>query len=81
MRVNEKSIQKGCALSASLGLIPSYLEPCPLPAHDHCGYGVAIQMLLASQEPGRYSSVYKQFDTIRRLKTAFGNQVRASGQA
>jgi hypothetical protein len=80
MRANAKSIQKGCALSASLGLIPS-LEPCPLPTHDHCGYGVAIQMLLASQEPGHYSSVYKQFDTIRRLKTAFGNLVRAFGQA
>jgi hypothetical protein len=80
VRANAKAIQKGCLLSASLGLVPPYLEPGPLPPHDHCGYGVAIQMLLSSQEPGRYSSVYKQFDTIRRLKSAFGNQVRASGQ-
>ena len=28
-----------------------------------------------------YSSLYKQFDTVRRYKTAFGNQVRASAQA
>jgi hypothetical protein len=38
-------------------------------------------MLLASQELGCHSSVYKQFDTIWRFKTEYGNQVRASGQA
>ena len=81
VRANAKIIQKGCELSASLGLDPPYLEPGPLPSFDHCGYGVAIQMLLASQEPGRHSSVYKQFDTIRRFKTGYGNQIRASGQA
>jgi hypothetical protein len=82
VRANAKAIQKGCLLSASLGLVPPYLEPGPLLPHDHsCGSRVAIQMLLSSQEPGRYSSVYKQFDTIQRLKSAFGNQVRASGQA
>jgi hypothetical protein len=81
VRSNARIIQRGCELSKSLGLDPPYLEPGPLPYHDHCGYGVALQMLLASQEPGRYSSAYKQFDTIRRLKTCYGNQVRASGQA
>jgi hypothetical protein len=70
VRANAKIIQKGCELSASLGLEPLYLEPGPLPPFDHCGYRVAIQMLLASQESGRYSSVYKQFDTIRRTKLA-----------
>ena len=81
VRSNAKIIQRGCELSASLGLDPPYLEPAPLPSFDHCSYGVAIQMLLASQEPGRHSSVYKQFDTIRRFKTGYGNQIRASGQA
>jgi hypothetical protein len=81
VRSNAKVIQRGCEISASLGLDPPYLEPGPLPSFDHCGYGVAIQMLLASQESGRYSSFYKQFDTIRRFKTAYGNQIRASGQA
>jgi hypothetical protein len=81
VEANARTTQKGCLLSASIGLDPPYLEPGPLPSHDHCGYGVAAQMLLASQEPGKYSSLYKQFDTIRRYKTAFGNQVRASAQA
>jgi hypothetical protein len=81
VEANAKMIQKGCKLSASLGLEPPYLDPGPLPAGDHCGYGVALQMLLASQEPGKYSSLYKQFYTIRRFKSAFGNQVRASASA
>jgi hypothetical protein len=81
VEANARTTQKGCKLSASIGLDPPYLDPGPLPAFDHCGYGVAAQMLLASQEPGKYSSLYKQFDTIRRFKTAFGNQVRASALA
>jgi hypothetical protein len=81
VEANAKTMQKGCKLSASIGLEPPYLDPGPLPGHDHCGYGVAAQMLLASQEPGKHSSLYKQFDTIRRYKSAFGNQVRASAAA
>jgi hypothetical protein len=76
---NAKIIQKGCELSKSMGLDPPYLEPGPLLPFDHCGYGVAIHMLfLASQEPGRHSTFYKQFDMIRRLLMGFGNQIRAS---
>jgi hypothetical protein len=74
VEANAKTIQKGCKLSALIGLEPPYLDPGPLPSFDHCGYGVAAQMLLASQEPGKYSSLYKQFDTIRQFKSAFGNK-------
>jgi hypothetical protein len=78
---NVKVIQRRCVLSTSSGLEPPYPEPGPPPSFDHCGYGAAIQMLLALQELGRRSSVYKQFDTSRRFKTAYGNQVRAVAQA
>jgi hypothetical protein len=76
-------IQNGCNFSASLGLILSYFLELSgsLPTYDHCGYGVAIQMLLSLQETGWYLSVYKQFDTIHRFKTAFGNHIRAYAQA
>jgi hypothetical protein len=72
VEANARTTQKGCLLSASVGLDPPYLEPGPLHAFDHCGNSIAAQMLLASQEPGKYSSLYKQFDMIRRFKTAFG---------
>lgn len=38
-------------------------------------------MLLASLKPGRYSAEYTQWDTIRKIITAFTNQFRTSGQA
>jgi hypothetical protein len=46
--------------------------------NDHCGYEVALQMVLDSTGSGSYSKDYKQFNTIRRLRTAFANQARTS---
>ena len=74
-------IKKGIDLSAEVGLDPPYHEPGPLPGFDHCGYGVAIQMLLKSRESGKYHTSHQQWDTIRRLSVAYNNQVRASGAA
>ena len=36
----------------------------PLPHFDHCGYEVAVNMLLESRKPGRHSSEYTQFWTV-----------------
>ena len=55
-----------------------YAEPGPLPPKDHCGYEVAMQIVLSSLDPGRHSPDYKQWDTIRRIRTVFSNQSRAS---
>jgi hypothetical protein len=74
-------VKKGIGLSAVVGIEPPYLEPGPLPSHDHCGYGVAIQLLLKSREAGKYHSSHQQWDTVRRMSVAYRNQVRASGVA
>ncbi len=74
-------VQKGISLSNMVGIDPPYLEPGPLPSFDHCGYGVAIQLLLKSREAGRYQSSHQQWDTVRRMSVAYRNQVRASGVA
>ena len=60
---------------------PPYQEPGPLPRYDHCGYVVAVQLLLKSREAGRYHSTHQQWDTIRRLIVAYRNQIRAGGVA
>jgi hypothetical protein len=78
---NASQIRQGLRLSASIGLDGPYYPPGPLPGHDHCGYEVAIQMVLASLEKGVYSSTHKQFDTIRRLRSSYSNQIRASAIA
>jgi hypothetical protein len=74
-------IRKGISLSDEVGLDPPYHEPGPLPTFDHCGYGVAIQMLMKSREAGRYHNSHQQWDTIRRMSVGYNNQVRASGVA
>ena len=58
--------------------IPS---PGPLPAFDHCGNGVAVEVLLKSRMPGTYHSTHQQWDTIRKLQTAYTKGMRASGKA
>ena len=49
-----------------------------MPAHDHCGYEIAIDMVLMSKSPGRHSKDYLQFETIRNLRTTYGHFERIS---
>jgi hypothetical protein len=78
---NSRKVREGLAISARLGLTGPYLNPGPLPAHDHCGYEVALQMVVSSMDGGRYSPDHKQWDTIRRFRACFSNQVRAAKDA
>jgi hypothetical protein len=71
----------GLRLSALVKLKGPYVHRGPLPTHDHCGYEVAIQMLLHSRRKGRTDATYVQFDSIRKMRAIFSNQVRASPQA
>ena len=77
---NTALIRQGLRHSSGIGLEGPYLPPGPLPGFDHCGYEVALQMVLASLERGTYAA-YKQWDTIRKLRSAFSNQVRSSAIA
>jgi hypothetical protein len=77
-RFLESHFRHGLKLSDKVGLEGPYLAQGPFPYFDHCGYEVAIQMVLQSREPGLHSENYQQWDTIRKLRTAYSNQVRAS---
>jgi hypothetical protein len=81
VRGNRDKTKMGIDFSRSVGLEGPYLHEGSLPPHDHCGYEVAIQMLLNSRRPGRHSKIYCQFETIRKLRTCHSNQVRASPQS
>jgi hypothetical protein len=67
-------------LSESVGLLGPYECEGTLPLYDHCGYEVAIQMLLASRKPGKHSKQYSQWDTIRKIRTVHSNQFKATPQ-
>ena len=81
MESNASKVDQALRLSTLVGLDGPYLEPGPLPAYDHCGYETAIQMVLASKASGKHSSKYTQWDTIRKIRSAYSNQVRASATA
>ena len=78
---NMRKIKLALKFSAKLGLKGPYLQDGPLPSHDHCGYEVAVQMLMNSLNKGRNNPNYTQFDTIRKIRTAYSNQIRASNHA
>ena len=58
---------------------PVPLDPLPpWPVRDDQGMGIAIMMLEKSVEPGRNTSKYSQFDTVRKLRSAAFNVFAAS---
>jgi hypothetical protein len=77
-----RKIWRIVTFSLSHGFSTVGLEnPGPLPPHDHCGYQVAIMTVLDSLDSGRHSAMHKQWDTVRRLRTAFSNQSRLAATA
>jgi hypothetical protein len=80
-RGNRDKVAQAIRLSETVGLLGPYEAEGPLPEVDHCGYEVAIEMVIQSRQPGRYSTEYTQFDTIRKLRSAFSNHCRASAKA
>ena len=78
---NALKVREGLRISERMGMKGPYENPGPLPSFDHCGYEVAIQMVASSLEKGRYSESHKQWDTIRRLRSCYSNQIRAAKEA
>jgi len=64
--------------SLELGLEPISLSMGPWPAEDKCGYQVAIEILRASQRPGRNAKDYSQFELIRKLRSSYLTAYEAS---
>ena len=74
---NKRDIDKLIKLADRIGVEPT-LEPIgPFPCYDYQGIFVAVAMLQRSLEPGRYA-LYSQFQTIRKLRSAYANQYMAS---
>ena len=64
-------LEKGKRMSKELGLPPVQIRVGPWPVIDNCGFQIAIETLRSSQQPGRNDSTYTQFDSIRKLRSAY----------
>jgi len=58
-----------------------FFHPGPLPVFDHCGYRIAVSILLLSTNPGKHSSTHTQYDTLRSYRATFSNFARASADS
>jgi hypothetical protein len=76
-----RHIKEGIELAEFLGIEPPYVPAGPLPPFDHCGYAMAILMLVKSRQKGKYHSSHQQWETIRKIRTAYGNQIRSGAVA
>ena len=55
-----------------------FIRHQPFPPYDHCGYHIAYLMLDFSLDEGRYHKGHKQFDSIRKIRSAYSNFVRST---
>jgi len=81
VRQNTRRAEKQIEFSSLVGLDSPFKFTDRLPEFDHCGYEVAIAMLIYSRKPGKYHRTHVQFDTIRHLRSTFSNFIRASPQS
>ena len=78
VRRNLDGVKKTLYTSASVGLKGPFKSFGPMPSFDHCGYEIAVDMVLASKGSGRHCKDHVQFKTIRKLRTSYGNFERIS---
>ena len=65
------NLEKGKKISEELGLPSVEVSVGPWPVADTCGFQIAIEILRASQKPGRNAKTYSQFDSVRKMRSAY----------
>lgn len=78
VRDNLGKVKEMIKLSDSVDMESPFVLTKHTPSYDHCGYQIAVLMLMKSLKPGKHSKEYQQFDTIRSLRSAFSNFLRAN---
>jgi hypothetical protein len=74
---NLRAVQHTIKALAQVHLTPPFPTLGPFSVEDNMGYRIAVAMVLKSRDPGRYAD-YQQFETVRKLRSAFSNVYMAS---
>ena len=72
------NLNKARKCSEELGFDPIKLRMGPWPVSDNVGFQVALEMLKYSQGKGRNNESYIQFDSIRKIRSAYANAYDSS---
>ena len=75
------AVSKGRTMSVELGMVPQPIKLGPWPLADNQGFQTAIEMLRASQKKGKNDKSYVQFDTVRKIRTAYSTIYENSASA
>ena len=75
------AVNKGKTMSIQLGLVPQPMKLGPWPLSDNQGFQMAIKMLCALQKKGKNDTSYVQFDTVRKIRTAYLTVYESSARA
>ena len=78
---NTRKTRNMISFSKTMGMLGPFDHEGPYPPYDYCGYEVASNILLYSRNKGQHDPSYTQFETIRKLRSTFGNHVRATPSA
>jgi hypothetical protein len=67
------TLRRAKKCSEDIGLPPINIKVGPWPINDKCGFQIAIEMIKMSQGKGRNSESYIQYDSIRKVRSAYAN--------
>ena len=67
------TLNKARKFSEELGFSPVSIHTGPWPVADTCGFQIAIEMIRYSQSEGKNDKSYVQFDSIRKIRSAYAN--------
>jgi hypothetical protein len=66
-------MRRGIDYNIATGQEGMYPLMGPMPLEDVTGHAVAVQILLASREAGKYHADHSQYETIRKYRSALWN--------
>eukprot|EP00980_Cylindrotheca_fusiformis_P018324 scaffold5977_cov98-Cylindrotheca_fusiformis.AAC.1 len=70
VKTNRNTVARAISSLERLGLGGPFYDPGPTPFSDFCGFETALAVLLDSQRSGKYAVSHKQWDSIRKVKSA-----------
>jgi hypothetical protein len=73
-------VRKSAEYNIATNQEETFLVMGPMPVDDVTGHAVAVHVLLASRETGRYHADHKQYETIRKHRSVFSNLWNASAR-
>ena len=80
VRANTRRANKLIEVASLFQMPGPFFYESTLPLHDHCGYRIAVSILLLSRNPGKHDKSYTQYDMLRTYRATYGNFIRAAPQ-